>query len=101
MLCSDPLCGLDPVHDRHLEVHEHDVGALLLAHGDGALPIGRLAHELDVGKRREQLREPMSDDGVVMRSRASEIESIMALARALSAPSGQTIFGPGLPFFAL
>jgi len=38
---------------------------------------------------------PMSDDGVVMRSRAIEIASMVAVARALSASAGQTIFGPG------
>jgi hypothetical protein len=43
----------------------------------------------------------MSDDGVVMRSRARQIDSTIAVARALSAPCGQTIFGPGLAFFAL
>ena len=41
----------------------------------------------------------MSDDGVVMRSRASEIASIIAVARALSAPCGHTIFAPALPLF--
>ena len=44
---------------------------------------------------------PMSDDGVVMRSRARQIDSIIAVARALSAPCGHRIFGPALPFFAL
>ena len=43
----------------------------------------------------------MSDDGVVMRSRAREIASIIAVARALSAPSGQTKRGPCFDFFAL
>ena len=40
---------------------------------------------------------PMSDDGVVMRSRARHTNSTIALTRALSAPDGHTIFGPGLP----
>ena len=41
----------------------------------------------------------MSDDGVVMRSRAMKIDSMIAVARALSAPCGQMIFAPALPFF--
>ena len=42
---------------------------------------------------------PMSDDGVVMRSRAMKIDSMIAVARALSAPCGQMILAPALPFF--
>ena len=43
----------------------------------------------------------MSEDGVVMRSRAIEIASIAAVARARSASSGQTKRGPCFAFFAL
>ena len=42
---------------------------------------------------------PMSDDGVVMRSRAMHSASTIAVARFLSAPSGHTSLAPGLALF--
>ncbi len=41
---------------------------------------------------------PMSEDGVVIRSRANESASTIAVARALSAPSGHTMRASALPF---
>ena len=41
----------------------------------------------------------MSDDGVVMRSRAIEIASMNAVARALSVPCGHKTRGPAFAFF--
>src|SRR5262249_2810586 len=41
---------------------------------------------------------PMSDEGVGVRSRASASATMMAVARALSAPCGQRILAPALAF---
>ena len=62
----DPLGRLDAVGDRHLEIHEHDVGRALGGQRGGFLPVRRLADELDVGERQQELLESVADDRMVV-----------------------------------
>ena len=48
---------LDAVHDRHLHVHEHDVGAQLAGQPHGLGAVVRLTDHLEVVLDREDERE--------------------------------------------
>ena len=58
--------GGDPVHDRHQQVHEHDVGLELADELDGAPPVLGLAHDLDVVEQLEEPVQAAADDRVVV-----------------------------------
>ena len=53
---DDPPGRLDPVHDRHAHVHQHDVGALLAAQPHGLRAVGRGADDGEVRLGVEQRR---------------------------------------------
>ena len=58
--------GRDPVHHRHQEVHEHDVGLELRDELDGAPPVLGLADDLDVVEELEEPVQAAPDDRVVV-----------------------------------
>src|SRR5215210_2546577 len=45
---SKMLSRLNPVHTRHHNIHDQHVGPQPFGHFDGFLPIGSLAHHMDV-----------------------------------------------------
>src|SRR3954451_22217515 len=64
---EDPLRRLDPADDRHLKVHEHDVGRVLGAHRDRLGAVAGDADELDgVGAVLEHLADADPHDLVVV-----------------------------------
>ena len=58
--------GLDAVHPRHLDVHQHDVGAGRAGPFDRLEAVGGLADDLDVVLDREDHREARPHHGVVV-----------------------------------
>ena len=58
--------GLDARALGHADIHQHDVGHRLLRPIDGLGPIGRLAHELDVGLLLEHHLETAPEQRVVV-----------------------------------
>ena len=64
-LLADLLGGGDAVHDRHLDVHDDDVGLELDGHLDGLLAVAGLADDLVAGLA-EHLGEVEADDGLVL-----------------------------------
>ena len=63
---DDPAGCLDAVHDRHLHVHEHDVGSQLAAQPDGLGPVVRLTDHLEVLLDGEDEREAGAHEPVVV-----------------------------------
>jgi hypothetical protein len=60
------LEGLQPVHDRHLDVEGHQVGVELRDLGQRDPPVGGRAHDLEPGVRGQDVADqPAHDDGVV------------------------------------
>ena len=66
LAAADRARGLDAVHDRHLQVHEDDVGVAVRAAVDGLLAVARDAHDLDAVAGLEQAGDPDADDLVVV-----------------------------------
>ena len=66
LLGEDLARGLDPVHARHVEVHQHDVGLELLGLLDRLGAVGGGADELDVLEPADQAAEAVADDAVVV-----------------------------------
>ena len=66
VLGLDPADRGEPVHVRHQQVHQHDVGLEATGHGDALAAVGRLAHDLDVGEQIEERAQARADDGVVV-----------------------------------
>ena len=60
-----PACGLDPIHLRHADVHQHDVGSQLVDELDRFDAAGRLADDLEV-LAAEQGRERTAEAVVVI-----------------------------------
>ncbi len=58
--------GLEPVHARHPDVHQHDVRPGRAHDGDGLLAVGRLAHDLDVVLGVQQRPQPGAQQGLVV-----------------------------------
>ena len=56
-LLSEPLGELDPIHDRHVHVGEHDVGQQPVRLFEALLAIARGADDLDVLFEPEQLAQ--------------------------------------------
>src|SRR5205085_6533808 len=48
LITADDARGLEPVHARHTDVHEEDVGARPPRHAHGLLAVARLTHDLEV-----------------------------------------------------
>src|SRR6476646_762932 len=63
---ADRARRLDAVHDRHLQIHQDDVGIAVPAAVDGLLAVARDAHDLDAVAGLEQAGDPDADDLVVV-----------------------------------
>ncbi len=66
---GNPAGGLDPVHLRHADIHQHDVGVLTSHEGDSFRPIGSFPDNLDIGIGTEEHREATADEGLVVGDR--------------------------------
>src|SRR5262249_26033243 len=58
--------GGDPVGTRHAQVHQHDVGRVLIDRGRDFRAVGGLADHLDAVRAVEHHGEPGPDEGVVV-----------------------------------
>ena len=65
-LLADPSGGLQAVHLRHLDVHEHDIGLVLPGHDDGLLAVACLADDLQVVLGLQDHSEPGSHHRLVV-----------------------------------
>ena len=63
---ADPPGGRHPVHVRHAQVHQDDVGAELEGAGDGLLAVGRLPDDDDAGDYVEHGGEGLPDGPLVV-----------------------------------
>jgi hypothetical protein len=57
---QDPAGGFQPVHLRHPDIHQHDVGPVLEHGGNGLTAVGRLGDDRDA-RRAEDHPEPAAD----------------------------------------
>ena len=67
------LRRLEPVHARHADVHDHDVGAPPLCERDGSLPVGRLADHTDVRSAAQRKPKSLAYDLVVVDDQAGDL----------------------------
>jgi len=65
-LVHDLPGGADPVQHRHPEIHQDHVRLLVLGEVHRLLPVGGRPDHLDVRGGREELLQPLPDDGVVV-----------------------------------
>jgi hypothetical protein len=63
---TDGSCRCQAVYVAELEVHEHEVGAQLIAHGQGRPAAGRFTDDLQAGYPVEQTSGPCSRELVVV-----------------------------------
>ena len=63
---ADAPGRLHAVEDRHLDVHEADIGAALARQPDCFVSVARLPHDLDVGHAGQQVGEAAPHDLVVV-----------------------------------
>ena len=56
----------DPVHARHPDVHQHDVGVQGRCHADPGRPVAGLADDLDVGLGLQDQPEPHPEQGLII-----------------------------------
>lgn len=66
VLLADLPRGLDAVHARHLQVHEHHVGLGRGQEGQGLVPVARLADDLDSGDLVQDDPESLADDLLIV-----------------------------------
>ena len=57
---------LEPVHVRHLDVHEHDVGQLAACNFQGFAPGARLGDHLDIARTVKHRGDALSNEFVVV-----------------------------------
>ena len=81
------LGGLEPVHVRHAQVHDHDVGPAALGQGDGGGAVGRLADHADPRRAGQREAEPLAHDLVVVGDEAGDLVGHGAILRRASAGS--------------
>ena len=62
----DSLDGRHPVHHRHSQVHESDIGTVLPVQGGRPLSILRLRHQLQVRLLHQHCGKAGPDDGVIV-----------------------------------
>ena len=62
----DPADRLDPVQDRHLDVHQHDVGAAGERELDALGAVARLARDVQVGLGLQQRLHPAADELLIV-----------------------------------
>jgi RNA polymerase sigma-70 factor (ECF subfamily) len=60
------LGGGDPVHARHAQVHEHDIGLMDQGERDRLLPVRSAGHELDATQQPEQRRQALAHESLVV-----------------------------------
>ena len=63
---DDRARGLDAVHHRHADVHEHDVGRQFARERDRLGAVGGLAHDLEVGRRVDEHAEAAAHERLVV-----------------------------------
>jgi hypothetical protein len=66
MVLGDSTGGLDAVHPRKPDVHQHHVGAKLIDHGESELAGVGVTHHLQVGVRLEYLAGAVAVQGMVV-----------------------------------
>jgi hypothetical protein len=66
MALLDRLGRFDAVHDRHVHVHEDDVGTELVHSLDRLGAVGSLPHDLKLVPQFDELSEAAPDGGVVV-----------------------------------
>ena len=72
-LLRDLLRRLEPVHPRHADVHDHDVGPAPLGERDRACAVRGLADHADVRRAREREAQPFAHDLVVVDDQARDL----------------------------
>ena len=89
LVCDDLPGGLEAVKDRHLNVHERDVRAVLEGQCDGVPPVGGLGDHLDVVFRLEQRPDAAADQRLVVGQQDPDQDSARAgsSARTWKPPS--------------
>jgi len=70
--------GLDAVEHRHLDVHQGDVRTVLDGQRDRLLPVGGLAHHLDVVFRLEQRPDAAADERLVIGQQDLDHDAVRA-----------------------
>ena len=83
-----PGC-LEPVHDRHPHVHEHDVGRQVPGLGHRVGAVGGLAHDLQARLGGEHRGETLAHHRLVVRDQAARVPRPRAVLHVVS-PSGST-----------
>mmetsp|Transcript_4728 Transcript_4728/g.13255 ORF Transcript_4728/g.13255 Transcript_4728/m.13255 type:complete len:1072 (+) Transcript_4728:81-3296(+) len=85
LVCLDAPRGFQPVHHRHVQVHEHHVVRVLL---EGCQPLGAVVRQLDLGvaQRHQHFAEDALVDGVVLTHQD---------ARRVGLLSGVSLFSAG------
>ena len=63
---AQPGDRFEPVHVRHGDVHEDDIGQALAGLGEGFVAVGRFIHHLQIGLRGEVGFNALPDDGVII-----------------------------------
>ena len=61
----------------HLQVHEDDIGLELGGQGDRLGAAGCLAHDLEIGRRRQQRAQAMPKDGMIVSQQDAQRSSLM------------------------
>lgn len=59
-------CGADPVHHRHQQIHEDDVGQQVSRQFDGLLTVGSLANHLELVLGVEEHPKALTHDAVIV-----------------------------------
>jgi hypothetical protein len=77
---QDAPCCLDPVHERHANVHQDDVRSQRCSQCYGFCAVDRGADDLDTAHTRERLAEPYANAGVVIGDQCTD--AIVVLQRA-------------------
>ena len=67
------LRRLEPVHARHADVHDHDVGPPALCERHRRLAVGRLADHADVRRAAQRKPKSLADDLVVVDDQAGDL----------------------------
>src|SRR5262249_52972542 len=90
---SEDAGGGDAVEAGHSDVHEYDVGEVLLGEADGVVAVGGLADDVDVVLGVEDHAEPGSDEFLVVDDEHFDAPVPLALrgirATTANPPSGR------------
>ena len=85
--------GLEPVHDRHADVHENEVWTQLSGELDGLGTVGRLGDDVDVIGGAEEQAQARTHKGLVVGDDGSDAHALISSVfwtgmRARSSKSG-------------